>query len=353
MKIFIQSILFLAFSSSVFAADKAPIGSWQLSTTTQLELTSPTTGKKIKSTQLKGYEFATFQNDGSYVSSEWLNKIGVMVGSSTTNYNSIDFSGQWYSKTASTYGLSYDKFLISFSDSKFGITNLAFFERIGLQKFVNDNFVKQPALSIQVISYLDDGSVSILKSLKGTKKMVVRASWQNGDVSTSTDVTMTETYTGKPFIQSTCCGTDVAQNATDSDKFMADIGKLPDVKTTTSGLKYIVLQNNVGGVTPTAPTDTVTVNYRGFLPSGQKFDSGSSYVFKLKPADVTPGVIAGWVEGLQLMKKGSKYRFFIPSNLAYGEAGSSKIPGNSALVFDVELLSITPETVATTVPVAP
>ena len=92
MKIFIQLILLLAFNSSVFSADKAPIGSWQLSTTTQLELTSPTTGKKIKSTQLKGYEFATFQNDGSYVSSEWLNKIGVMVGSSTTNYNSIDFS---------------------------------------------------------------------------------------------------------------------------------------------------------------------------------------------------------------------------------------------------------------------
>jgi hypothetical protein len=346
MKIFIQSILFLAFSSSVFAADKAPIGSWQLTTTTQMALTTAT-GKTVKSTQLKGYEFATFQNDGSYVSSEWLNKIGVMVGSSTTNYNSIDFSGQWYSKTASTYGLSYDKFLISFSDSKFGITNLAFFERIGLQKFVNDNFVKEPALSIQVISYLDDGSVSILKSLKGTKKMVVRASWKNGDITASTDITMTETYTGKPFIQSICCGTDVAKNATDSDKFMADIGKLPDVKTTTSGLKYIVLQDNVNGVTPTSSTDTVIVNYRGFLPSGKMFDSGASASFKLNV------VIAGFTEGLQLMKKGTKYRFFMPSNLAYGEAGSSKIPGNSALVFDVELLSITPETVDTAAPAAP
>lgn len=184
--------------------------------------------------------------------------------------------------------------------------------------------------------------------------MVVRASWKNGDVSTSTDVTMTETYTGKPFIQSTCCGTDVAQNATDSDKFMADIGKLPDVKTTTSGLKYIVLQNNVGGVTPTAPTDTVIVNYRGFLPSGKMFDSEASASFKLN------NVIAGFTEGLLMMKKGAKYRFFMPSNLAYGEAGSSKIPGNSALVFgnsalvfDVELLSITPQTVATAAPVAP
>ena len=347
MKIFIQFILFLAFSSSVFAADKAPIGSWQLSTTTQLELTSPTTGKKIKSTQLKGYEFATFQNDGSYVSSEWLNKIVIKLGGTNPDYP-MDFYGQWNRKTSSTYSVSYDKFLLILSDNIFGVTNLAFFERIGFVKFVKDSIGTSAPLSLSLttISYTDDGSVSILKSLKGTKKMVVRASWKNGDVSASTDVTMTETYTGKPFIQSTCCGTDVAQNATDSDKFMADIGKLPDVKTTASGLKYIVLQDNVGGVTPTAPTDTVTVNYRGFLPSGQMFEGNSSISFQLN------GVISGWTEGLQLIKKGAKYRFFIPSNLAYGEAGSSKIPGNSALVFDVELLSITPETVATAAPVA-
>jgi FKBP-type peptidyl-prolyl cis-trans isomerase len=353
MKIFIQLILLLAFSSSVFSADKAPIGSWQLTTTTQMALTTAT-GKTVKSTPLKGFEFATFQADGSYASSEWLNKIVIKLGGTNPDYP-IDFYGQWNSKTSSSYNVSYDKFLLILSDNKFGVTNAAFFERIGFVKFFKDSVgTSTPlSLSLTVISYLDDGSVSALKSLKGTKKMVVRVSWKNGDIPTSTDVTMTETYTGKPFIQSTCCGTDVAQNATDSDKFMADIDKLPDVKTTTSGLKYIVLQDNVGGVTPTAPTDTVTVNYRGFLPSGQKFDSGSSYVFKLKPADVTPGVIAGWVEGLQLMKKGSKYRFFIPSNLAYGQTEKTSIPGNSALVFDVELLSITPETVATAAPAAP
>ncbi|MSR16449.1 MAG: hypothetical protein EXR89_01415 [Methylococcaceae bacterium] len=344
MKIFIQFILFLAFSSSVFAADKAPVGSWQLTTTTQMALTTAA-GKTVKSTPLKGFEFATFQADGSYASSEWLNKIVIKLGGTNPDYP-IDFYGQWNSKTSSSYNVSYDKFLLILSDNKFGVTNAAFFERIGFVKFFKDSVgTSTPlSLSLTVISYLDDGSVSALKSLKGTKKMVVRVSWKNDDIPTSTDITMTETYTGKPFIQSICCGTDVAKNATDSDKFMADIGKLPDVKTTVNGLKYIVLQDNPTGVKPTAPTDTVIVNYRGFLPSGKMFDSGSSASFKLN------GVIAGFTEGLQLMKKGTKYRFFMPSNLAYGEAVSSRIPGNSALIFDVELLSITPETI---VPVAP
>lgn len=343
MKTFIQLTLILVFSSAVFSAEKAPIGSWQLSTTTQLELTN-SAGKKVKSTPLKGYEFATFQEDGSYVSSEWLNKIVIKLGGTNPDYP-MDFYGQWNRKTSSTYSVSYDKFLLILSDNKFGVTNLAFFERIGFVKFVKDSVGTSAPLSLSLatISYTDDGTVSAGKSVKGTKKMVVRASWKNGDVSASTDVTMTETYTGKPFVQSTCCGIDVAQNAIDSDKFIKDVS-MPAVKTTASGLEYIVLQDNLNGVTPTAPTDSVTVNYRGFLPSGKMFDSNSSISFSLN------GVISGWTEGLQLMKKGAKYRFFIPPNLAYGTAGNTTIPGNSALVFDVELLAITPATAAPATP---
>jgi FKBP-type peptidyl-prolyl cis-trans isomerase len=206
---------------------------------------------------------------------------------------------------------------------------------------VTANFGVISSPSVQVISYSDDGNVSS-KSLKGAKKIVIGLSGKKGDEPITTNVTVTEAYTGKPLVQSTCCGTDTAQNATDSEKFIADVSKLPGMNTTASGLKYIVLQDNPSGVKPTASTDTVTVNYRGFLPSGKQFDSNSSISFKLD------GVISGWTEGLQLMKKGAKYRFFIPSNLAYGQTGNTSIPGNSALIFDVELLAITPAAPAAT-----
>lgn len=344
MKIFkcLNFIVLLTFSSLTWAA--TPVGSWQLSTTTQLELTSPTTGKKIKSKPINGFEFATFNDDGSYVSSEWINKIGIMLGSSTSQYIPTNFYGQWQNQSSTSYSVIYDKYLVTFPDSKFGITNTAFFDRIGINKLLATGFGGTPTFdSIQIVSYFDTGNFITGKSVKGTKKIVLNALWKNNNSPISTNITLTETYTGKPFIQSSCCGTDATQNKIDSDKFIADVSKLQGVQTTATGLKYVVLQDSLNADTPKAPSDTVIVNYRGFLPSGIIFDSNSSYEFKLKPADVTPGVIDGWVEGLQLMKKNAKFRFFIPSTLAYKENGSSpKIPGNSALIFDIELLSITP-----------
>jgi FKBP-type peptidyl-prolyl cis-trans isomerase len=77
----------------------------------------------------------------------------------------------------------------------------------------------------------------------------------------------------------------------------------------------------------------VTVNYRGSLIDGSEFDSGEAVSFPLDR------VIPGWTEGLQLMKEGAKYRFFIPADLAYGERGAGGgIPPNAALVFEVELV---------------
>ncbi len=344
MKNFIQliSVSVLLICTQVWAADKAPIGSWQLSTSTQLEVTT-STGKKVKSTPIKGYEFATFSSDGSYVSSEWVNKFNVSLAGSSSQPSVVDSFGQWYSKNNTSYSVAYDKYLLVLSDAKFGITNAAFFDRIGYIKFVKDNFNSAASLSVNVISYADEGVVNAAgKSLKGTKKIVIKASWKNGDVLTNADVLVKVTYTGKPLIQSTCCGTDTAKNVIDSENFMTTVGKLPDVKTTASGLKYIVLQDNPTGKTPSAATDTVTANYRGFFPSGQIFDRNSSTAFALDK------VISGWTEGLQLMRKNAKYRFFIPSNLGYGETGTTGIPGNSALIFDVELLDSTPATTTTT-----
>jgi FKBP-type peptidyl-prolyl cis-trans isomerase len=108
--------------------------------------------------------------------------------------------------------------------------------------------------------------------------------------------------------------------------------------TTASGLKYQVLKHGTGTASPKA-SDTVKVHYHGTLLDGTVFDSsverGEPISFPLN------GVIPGWTEGLQLMKVGDKFKFEIPPNLAYGPSSPSpKIPPNSTLVFEVELLGI-------------
>lgn len=111
----------------------------------------------------------------------------------------------------------------------------------------------------------------------------------------------------------------------------------PKMTTTASGLQYSVLKEGEGS-SPT-PTDRVTVHYHGTLQDGTVFDSS---VDRDEPATFpVNGVIAGWIEGLQLMKVGSKYKFIIPPDLAYGERGAGGVIGpNETLVFEVELLEI-------------
>ncbi len=130
-----------------------------------------------------------------------------------------------------------------------------------------------------------------------------------------------------------CSKVDPAQNQKAGESFLAQNGVKPGVTTTPSGLQYLVL--NAGkGLTPAA-TDSVTVNYKGSLITGKEFDSGENITFPLN------GVIPGWTEGLQLMKEGASYRFFIPSALAYGESGAARvIPPNAALIFDVDLVKV-------------
>lgn len=121
------------------------------------------------------------------------------------------------------------------------------------------------------------------------------------------------------------------------EKYLAENRKNPKVIETPSGLQYEVLVQG-DGKQPKA-TDTVKVHYEGFLTDGTVFDSsiqrGEPIEFPLN------GVIAGWTEGLQLMAEGSKYRLYIPYQLAYGEQGAgASIPPFSALIFDVELIEV-------------
>ena len=123
-----------------------------------------------------------------------------------------------------------------------------------------------------------------------------------------------------------------------SEGFLEENAKNPDVVTTGSGLQYIVIQEGTGD--KPSSTDKVKVHYHGTLVNGNVFDSS---VDRGEPIEFpVNGVIPGWVEGLQLMSVGSKYKFFIPSELAYGERGAGQMIGpGETLIFEVELLGIT------------
>ena len=126
-------------------------------------------------------------------------------------------------------------------------------------------------------------------------------------------------------------------NAAAETKFLAENGKKTGVKTTASGLQYEV-ETEGTGAKPVA-TDSVKVDYVGKLLDGTTFDS--SIDRKAPQVIDLARVFPGWTEGLQLMTVGSKYKFYIPSALAYGSQGAGgKIPPNSTLVFEVTLLSI-------------
>lgn len=128
------------------------------------------------------------------------------------------------------------------------------------------------------------------------------------------------------------------KNLEAGEAFLAENKKKPGVVTTASGLQYMVMKKG-SGAKPKA-TDKVKVNYRGTLLDGNEFDSsfkrGQAAVFQLT------GIIPAWVEALQLMNVGSKYKLFVPSGLAYGPRPDGPGGPNSTLIFEIELLGIEP-----------
>ncbi|AGA25598.1 FKBP-type peptidyl-prolyl cis-trans isomerase [Singulisphaera acidiphila] len=130
----------------------------------------------------------------------------------------------------------------------------------------------------------------------------------------------------------------------ESEAFLANNAKQKGVVTTKSGLQYLVLKEGAGK-SPKS-TDSVKVNYVGTLINGTEFDS--SYKAGMPANFQVDQVIKGWTEALQLMKKGSKFRLFIPSELAYGARppGGGTIRPNDTLIFEVELLDINPPAAA-------
>jgi len=126
-------------------------------------------------------------------------------------------------------------------------------------------------------------------------------------------------------------------NTSKGAKFLAENLKKKGVKATKSGLQYIVKKEGTG--TAPTPTDTIKVHYRGTLLDGTVFDS--SYIRGEPATFQVKSVIPGWIEGIQLMKVGGKYTFFIPPALAYQYRGAEPDIGpNETLIFEVELLGI-------------
>jgi FKBP-type peptidyl-prolyl cis-trans isomerase len=125
------------------------------------------------------------------------------------------------------------------------------------------------------------------------------------------------------------------KNRAEGEAFLAENRLKAGVVTTASGLQYEVISEGTGA--KPAASDMVQVNYEGTFLDGTVFDSsyerGEPLTFPLN------GVIPGWTEGVQLMSEGSTYRFFIPSDLAYGDGGG-RMPPNAMLIFKVELISI-------------
>ena len=131
--------------------------------------------------------------------------------------------------------------------------------------------------------------------------------------------------------------TDMTNPKAEGEAFLTENARKPGITTLPSGLQYEVLTEGTGP--KPSLKSSVTTHYHGTLIDGTVFDS--SYQRGQPATFPVNGVIAGWTEALQLMGEGSKYRLYIPSDLAYGKRGAGRdIPGDTALIFDVELLKV-------------
>ena len=136
----------------------------------------------------------------------------------------------------------------------------------------------------------------------------------------------------------------IAKNLEDGNKFLEGNAKRSEVTVTESGLQYEILHAGMKRGHPNAH-DTVLVHYKGSLLDGTVFDDSSASEDPVKIE--LSRVIPGWTEGVQLMTKGSKFKFFVPPSLGYGEQGIAQngkqiIPGNAVLIFEIELTDIIP-----------
>ena len=184
----------------------------------------------------------------------------------------------------------------------------------------------------QGMNFIDFDDAAFLQGLKATlKKNEIDV---DGQTYNKILTEMTKEITEKKRSQH---DKEKAENEQFGKAFLEKNKKVAGVKTTTTGLQYRI-EDPGTGKSP-KPTNTVVVHYRGTLLDGTEFDS--SYKRNQPARFRLDRVISGWTEGLQLMKQGARYTFYIPSELAYGERGAGhQIGPNQALIFEVKLVEI-------------
>jgi len=170
--------------------------------------------------------------------------------------------------------------------------------------------------------------LGVKDALSGAESRMTDEEMRNTLVSLKQRTTSAEQEAGQQSVQ---------DNLSKGKAFLAKNATLEGVTTLPSGLQYKVI--TAGNGPSPKRTDQVTVHYRGTLIDGTEFDS--SYARNQPATFRLDRVIPGWTEGLQLMQQGARWQLYIPARLAYGESGSgARIPPNSALVFDVELIKV-------------
>ncbi len=204
--------------------------------------------------------------------------------------------------------------------------------KIGPVKLATELDTASYALGVNMgnqIKSIGMNEVSIMAFAKGFQQVI------DGD---KTEVTVEETNNILQAYFTNIQEKKAQANLKEGQDWLAANGKKSGVITTASGLQYEVMREGTG-IKPLA-TDSVKVHYHGTLIDGTVFDSS---VDRNEPVEFAlNGVIPGWTEGIQLMSVGSKYKFFIPSDLAYGEnpRPGGPIEPNMALIFEVELLDV-------------
>lgn len=139
---------------------------------------------------------------------------------------------------------------------------------------------------------------------------------------------------------------EASANKSKAEGFLTKNKSEPGVQTTASGLQYKILEGGAGPAPK--PDDVVVVHYKGTLVDGTEFDS--SYKRNTPAEFPINGVIPGWAEGLQLLRKGGKGIFYVPPELGYGDRPRQQIPGNAVLIFDVHLIDVKPGSVQKSAP---
>jgi FKBP-type peptidyl-prolyl cis-trans isomerase FklB len=223
-----------------------------------------------------------------------------------------------------------------FADGTNQLTDEKSRESYAIGMVIGQNFFKRNGL--------DTNTVDLDIAAQGIKAVV------SGGTPLLTDAELQQTLTAFQAELKNAQAQKAVKNKADGEAFLAANKNNPGVQTLPDGLQYLVITNGTGA-TPT-PADTVTVNYRGTLIDGTEFDS--SYK-RGQPSPFPVGqVIHGWTEALEKMTVGSKWKLFVPSELAYGERGRPGIPPNAVLIFEIELLDTkTPPPVAPPAPAAP